>query len=202
MATNRGENTSASLSLSIASTDSQVHDPPLDESTAERETKDQRDLGEHSVSRTIDLDDTINILSSELARGGPNSYNDSTIPFPPFRESNHVPGGTHFLPPRHASDGPSSEFLQANLEKDMKPRNLLRLLLVHEVPVERLQVPFSDENTVPEDLCVAYYCPISEERKSRVNLSCFHPTLLHLYVIPYALGSLKWLSTIDGLSVK
>ena len=184
MATSPGEDTIASPPLSRASMNGQVHDPPSGESTAERERKDQRDPGEHPVSRTIDLDDAINILSSELAREDPNSYNDPTAPLPPFRESNRVPAGTHFLPPRHASDGPSSEFLQAELERDMTPRNLLRLLLVNKVPVERLQVPFSDENTVPEDLCVAYYCPINGERKSRVTSFLLSPnsstSLCHL----------------------
>ena len=202
MAMNPRENTSASPSLSIASTNSQIHNPPLGARTPERKTKDQRDPEGHPVSRTVDLDDTIDILSSELAREDLDSYNDPTIPFPPFRESNQVPTGTHFLPPRHASDGPSSEFLQAELERNMTPRNLLRLLLIHEVPVERLQVPFSDENTVPEDLCVAYYCPITEERKSRVTSFLLPPNPPTSVDYPYAVGSLKKLSIIDGLSAR
>lgn len=114
-----------------------------------------------------DLADVVEYICAELSRENPNRYNAPTIPFPPFQAGFQIPPGTHFFPPRHANDGLSSEILHSLMNQDRTPKGLLRLLLLHQVPVERLQVPFSDENRIPEDLCTSFYCPIRVERKSR-----------------------------------
>ncbi len=117
-----------------------------------------------------DLDKIVEYISAELTRENPNRYNAPTIPSPPFQVGFQIPPGTHFFLPRHADDGLSSEILHSLMNQDRTPEGLLRLLLLHHVPVERLQVPFSDENRTPEDLCTSFYCPITVERKSATQL--------------------------------
>ncbi len=116
-----------------------------------------------------DLDKIDEYISAELSRENPNRYNAPTIPFPPFQAGLQIPPGTHFFPPRYADDGISSELLHSLMNQDRTPKGLLRLLLLHDVPFERLQVPFSDENRTPEDLCTSF-CPIRFERKSAAQL--------------------------------
>lgn len=120
-----------------------------------------------------DLDRIVEYLASEISREDPNHYNAPTIPFPPFRNACQIPPETHFFPPRHAADGLSSEILHYLMNQDRTPEGLLRLLLVHQVPIERLQVPFSDENITPEDLCTSFHCPITVERKSCAPFTIF-----------------------------
>lgn len=132
---------------------------------------------------TLDLDKAVECLAASLAEEDPNSYNAPTMPWPPFRDSTRIPPGTHFLPPRHTNDGPSSQILHSDMAQDPTPQGLLRLLLLHQVPVERLQVPFNDDNTIPEDLCTSLYCPIKSERESCETLLSFLPiiSLYYLY---------------------
>lgn len=106
-----------------------------------------------------DLDKIVEYISAELTRENPNRYNAPTIPSPPFQVGFQIPPGTHFFLPRHADDGLSSEILHSLMNQDRTPEGLLRLLLLHHVPVERLQV-----------LCTSFYCPITVERKSATQL--------------------------------
>lgn len=115
----------------------------------------------------LDLDRMVEYISAELSRKDPNRYNAPTIPSPPFQAGFQIPPGTRFFPPRDADDGLSSEILHSLMNQDRTPEGLLRLLLLHKVPVERLQVPFSDGNPFPKDLCTSFYCPIRVERKYR-----------------------------------
>ena len=157
---------SISSSLRMFPADMESTDQPTQIRTANESLSSQQEAEERPATGTLGLDEAIDYLSSQLAEEDPDSYNAPTIPFPSFRDSTRIPPETHFFPPRHSNDGPSSEFLHSAMKKDMTPGNLLRLLLVHKVPVERLQVPFSDENITPEDLCTSFYCPIRGERKS------------------------------------
>ena len=85
-----------------------------------------------------------------------------------FRPPRDNPDGKHFLLLRHANDGLSSGVLHSVLSKDMSHRSLLQIAFILRVPFERLQVPFSDENTIPYDLCTYFRCSIKQERQSSI----------------------------------
>lgn len=160
------DNAFASLTLvaDASSASLEHHDLPTkkDLESGSISNSDPRQLKSRT---TLGLEHLLDRLSSQLAKNHPNRYNAPTIANPPFRDPSRVPHGTFFFPPRHHNDGPSSEFLHLELERDPTPRNLLRMMLVHQVPAERLQIPFCDGGTSPDDLCTSLCCPIKEPRK-------------------------------------
>lgn len=77
------------------------------------------------TTSTVGLEKAIECLSVRLAQEHPKCCYIPKIPFPPFQDKSGLPDGILFFAPRCANDGPSSEFLQAEPERDMTPRNLL-----------------------------------------------------------------------------